>query len=220
MPGRIANTQFTGVTAWRGTVTKDNHLYNIFRSNPQMASDIMTVLMSSMRLPTMDTYLSREVPVRQYDDDSELHWDVIASSRRNIPLVEARRCDGTKVDPNTSTDNVGVGYEPFFLVTNVDWFALGEIIWGNLNETYPMIVMEPGRAEGTNTVYQVQLFGADVANGIPVDRLLAGERLSYGYAPIEDNFSRKVGDKLKSFFGQLGSWLFGKSYVTSQLIAA
>ena len=193
MPGRIASTQFTGVTAWRGTVTKDNHLYNIFRTKPQMASDIMTVLMSSMHLPTMDTYLSREVPTRQYDDDSELHWDVVASSRRNIPLVQARRCDGTPVAA-ANEDNVGVGYEPFFLVTNVDWFALGEIIWGNLNEVYPMIVMEAGRAEGTNTVYQVQLFGADVANGIPAGRLLPGERLSYGYAPIEDNFSRKVGD--------------------------
>jgi len=194
MPGRIAPTQFTGVTAWRGTVTKDNHLYNIFRTNPQMASDIMTVMMSSMHLPTLDTFLSREVPTRQYDDDSPLHWDIVASSRRNIPLVEARRCDGTKVDPDVSTDNVGVGYEPFFLVTQTDWFALGEIIWGNMNEAYPMIVMEPGRAEGVNTVYQVQLFGADVANGMPVDRLLPGERLSYGYAPIEDNFSRKVGD--------------------------
>ena len=119
MPGRIASTQFTGVTAWRGTVTKDNHLYNIFRTKPQMASDIMTVLMSSMHLPTMDTYLSREVPTRQYDDDSELHWDVVASSRRNIPLVQARRCDGTPVAA-ANEDNVGVGYEPFFLVTNVD----------------------------------------------------------------------------------------------------
>lgn len=220
MPGRIANTQFTGVTAWRGTVTKDNHLYNIFRAKPQMASDIMTVLMSSMYLPTMDTYLSREVPTRSYEDDSELHWDIIASSRRNIPLVEARRCDGSKVDADVSTDPVGVGFEPFFLVTNVDWFALGEIIWGNLNEVYPMIVMEPGRAEGTNVVYQVQLFGADCANGIPVDRLQPGERLSYGYAPIEDNFSRKVGDRLKAAFSQLRNWLFGKSYVASQLIAA
>lgn len=193
MPGRIANTQFTGVTAWRGTVTKDNHLYNIFRAKPQMASDIMTVLMSSMYLPTMDTYLSREVPTRAYEDDSELHWDIVASSRRNIPLVQARRCDGTPVAAANEA-NVGVGYEPFFVVTNVDWFALGEIIWGNLNEAYPMIVMEPGRAEGVNTVYQVQLFGADVADGIPAARLLAGERLSYGYAPIERDFSRKVGD--------------------------
>lgn len=193
MPGQIGKTQMYGVTSWRGTVTKDNHLYGLFRSNPQMASDVMTVLMSSMRLPTLDTYLSKEVPVREYEDDSELYWDIVTSSRRNIPLVEARRYDGTVVTASDST-NVGVGFEPFYIVTAEDWFALGEIIWGNYNETYPMIVKEEGRAEGTNTVYLVEPFGAAGAAGIPPTRLLNGEKLSWGYAPVEDNFSRKVGD--------------------------
>ena len=194
MPGQLVNSQMTGVTAWRGTVTKDNHLYSLFRSNPQMASDVMTVLMSSMRLPTLNTYLSREVPVREYEDDSELFWDVVTSSRRNIPLIEARRADGTKVDKAVSTDNVGIGYEPFYLVFPVDWFALGEVLWGNFNELYPVIVKEAGRVEGTNVVYCVEPFGANLAGGIPVDRLLPGEKFSWGYAPVEDNFSRKVGD--------------------------
>ena len=194
MPGRISNNQMVGVTAWRGTVTKDNHLYGLFRTNPQKASEVMTVLMSSMHLPTLDTYLSREVPVREYEDDSELFWDIVTSSRRNIPLVEARRADGTVVNPDTSTANVGVGFEPFYLVFPTDWFAIGEVLWGNFNETYPVIVKEAGRAEGTNTVYLVEPYGANGGDGIPVERLLAGEKFSWAYAPIEDNFSRKVGD--------------------------
>jgi len=192
MPGRISNSQMVGVTAWRGTVTKENHLYGLFRTNPQMASDVMTVLMSSMHLPTLDTYLSREVPVREYEDDSELFWDIVTSSRRNIPLIEARRADGTPVQAGGA--NVGVGFEPFYLVFPTDWFALGEVLWGNLNETYPVIVKEAGRQEGTNTVYLVEPFGTAGAAGIPAERLLAGERFSWAYAPIEDNFSRKVGD--------------------------
>ena len=194
MPGRVNNNQMVGVTAWRGTVTKDNHIYGLFRSNPQMASEIMTVMMSSMHLPTLDTYLSREVPVREYEDDTELFWDIVTSSRRNIPLVEARRADGTKVDKTVSTANVGVNFEPFYLVFPVDWFAIGEVLWGNFNEVYPVIVKEAGRQEGTNTVYCVEPFGANGADGIPVDRLEAGERFSWAYAPIEDNLSRKVGD--------------------------
>ena len=194
MPGQFVNSTQTGITAWRGTVTKDNHLYGIFRSNPQMASDVMTVLMSQMHRPTLDTYLSREVPVKEYDDDTDLFWDIVSSSRRNIPLVEARRCDGTKVDPAISTANVGVGFEPFYLVFATDWFALGEVLWGNFNEEYPVIVKEAGHAEGTNTVYLVEPFGAHMANGIPVERLLAGERFSWAYAPVEKDFSRKVGD--------------------------
>ncbi|MBQ3949130.1 MAG: hypothetical protein II661_01525 [Bacteroidales bacterium] len=180
------------VTAWRGTVTKENHLYHLFRANPQKATDVMITLMTSMYLPTLDSYLSKEVPVREYDDDSRLHWDIVTSSRRNIPLVEARRCDGTKVTSGSA--NVGVGFEPFYLVFPTDWFAIGEVLWGNYNEEYPVIVKEDGRAEGTNTVYLVEPFGARGAVGIPAERLLQGERFSWAYAPIEDNFSRKVGD--------------------------
>lgn len=193
MPGRINSTQNFGVTAWRGAITSNNHIYGLFRANPQKASEVMTMLNSSMHLPTLDTYLSQEVPVREYDDDSELYWDVVTSSRRNVSLVEARRADGTVVTA-ADTTNVGVGFEPFYLVFSEDWFAIGEVIWGNLNEVYPMIVKEAGRAEGTNTVYLVEMFGANGADGIPAERLLPGEKFSYGYAPVEDTMSRKVGD--------------------------
>ena len=193
MPGQINATQRYGVTAWRGTVTKENHIYNLFRANPQKASDVMVTLMSFMHLPTLNTYLSKEIPVREYDDDSELFWKVIGSSRRNIPLVEARRANGSVVAAS-DTDNVGVGFEPFYLVFGTDWFSQGEILWGNLNEVYPMIVKEPGKQEGTNTVYCVEPFGANGAAGIPVARLLAGEKFSWGYQPVERNLSRKVGD--------------------------
>lgn len=206
MPGRISNTQMAGVTAWRGTVTKENHLYGLFRTNPQMASDVMTVLMSSMHLPTLDTYLSREVPVREYEDDSELFWDIVSSSRRNVPLIEARRADGTVVAADDAT-NVGVGFEPFYLVFPTDWFALGEVLWGERNEVYPVIVKEEGRAEGTNTVYLVEPFGANGAEGIPPAELIGGKRFSWAYAPIEDNFSRKVGDvRFSSPITMRGDW--------------
>lgn len=205
MPGRISNNQMVGVTAWKGTVTKDNHLYGLFRTNPQMASDVMTVLMSSMHLPTLDTYLSKEVPVREYEDDSELFWDVVASSRRNIPLVEARTMNGVTV--TAGSGNIGQNFEPFYLVFPTDWFALGEVLWGELNEVYPMIVKEEGRQEGTNTVYLVEMFGADGAKGIPAEQLLAGRKFSWAYAPVEENFSRKVGDvRFSTPVSMRGDW--------------
>lgn len=205
MPGRISNNQMVGVTAWKGTVTKDNHLYGLFRTNPQMASDVMTVLMSSMHLPTLDTYLSKEVPVREYEDDSELFWDVVASSRRNIPLVEARTMSGVTV--TAGSGNIGQNFEPFYLVFPTDWFALGEVLWGELNEVYPMIVKEEGRQEGTNTVYLVEMFGADGAKGIPAKQLLAGRKFSWAYAPVEENFSRKVGDvRFSTPVSMRGDW--------------
>ena len=219
MPGRINSKQLVGVTAWKGTVTSDNHLYGLFRTNPQMASDVMTVLMSSMHLPTLDTYLSREVPVREYEDDSELFWDVVTSSRRNIPLVEARRANGDVVK-ELDAENVGKGFEPFYLVFATDWFALGEIVWGELNEVYPMIIKEAGKQEGTNTVYLVEPFGASGAQGIPASQLVAGKRFSWAYAPVEENFSRKVGDKLRKAINWIKNLIAGESNVTPQLIAA
>lgn len=205
MPGRISNNQMVGVTAWKGTVTKDNHLYGLFHTNPQMASDVMTVLMSSMHLPTLDTYLSKEVPVREYEDDSELFWDVVVSSRRNIPLVEARTMSGETVTAGKGT--IGQNFEPFYLVFPTDWFALGEVLWGELNEVYPMIVKEEGRQEGTNTVYLVEMFGADGAKGIPAEQLLAGRKFSWAYAPVEENFSRKVGDvRFSTPVSMRGDW--------------
>lgn len=218
MPGQFGNLM-VGMTAWKGTVTKQNSLYPLFDSNPQKASDVMTVLMSSMHLPTLNRYLSTEVPVKQFDDDTDIFWDVIASSRRNVPLIEARDASGNPITANSG--NVGVNFEPFYLVFPIDWFAKGEILWGPMNEEYPMINCDDTRIEGTNAVYKVTMFGARGGAGCPAKYLLAGARFSYAYAPVEEDFSRKVGDKLKSFIDWLGSRLFGsKLNVTSQLIAA
>lgn len=39
---------------------------------------------------------------------------------------------------------------------------------------------------------------AGITTGIPAERLLAGERFSVEYAPVERELSRKVGDRLMS----------------------
>jgi len=192
MPGQLGRNQMIGVTSWKGTVTKENHLYKFFDRNPQKASEKMTILMSAMHLPTLNTYLSTEVPVKTFEDDTDIFWDIISSSRRNVALVEARRADGTVVTAGSA--NVGMGFEPFYLVFQTDWFAKGEVLWGPMNEEYPMINNNDVRIEGTNYVYKVEMFGANGASGCPAEYLLAGARFSVGYAPVEDNFSRKVGD--------------------------
>lgn len=58
---------------------------------------------------------------------------------------------------------------------------------------YPVIVKSMNPVfEGSNAVYQVQCYG-DNPNGIPAERLLAGERFSPAYAPVEKDLSRKAG---------------------------
>jgi len=60
--------------------------------------------------------------------------------------------------------------------------------------------------EGSNAVYRCELGGGNT-QGVPAERLLSGERFSVEAAFVEDELSRSVGDKLKT-------------YVTLQLIAA
>ena len=56
----------------------------------------MVQLLAYYRGKTLDTFLN-QFPTREFEDDNEYYWDVIGSSRRNIPLVEARDENGTVV---------------------------------------------------------------------------------------------------------------------------
>lgn len=189
MAGKLGKFQMLGFQHWKG-LTSDNHLGSIFQLQPQRATNLMVQLLAFYRGKTLDTFLN-QFPVREFDDDSEYFWDVIGSSRRNIPLVEARDENGIVIT-STST-NVGVGTSPFYLVFAEDWFADGEVIVGNLNQVYPFRILGDARMEGTNAVYKVELMGG-ITSGCPAERLLAGERFSVEFAPVEKEMSRKVGD--------------------------
>ena len=69
------------------------------------------------------------------------------------------------------------------------------MLFGNLNEVYPMRVLGDAHMEGSNAVYRVELMGG-VTEGIPAERLQPGERFSHEFAPVERELSRKVGDRL------------------------
>lgn len=69
----------------------------------------------------------------------------------------------------------------------------GEYIVGNLNEVYQFRILGDARIEGSNFAYKVELAGGNV-NGVPAERLLAGERFSVEAAFVEKELSRKVGD--------------------------
>lgn len=186
---KLGRFQMKGFTGWKG-LTKANHLSSICGAAPQKYSDKMVQLLAYKTKPGLEAYLSK-LPVKEFENDEEYFWDVVGSSRRNIPLVEARKFDGTVVTDESGM--IGAGVEPFYLVFNEDWFADGEVIFGNLNQVYPMRILGQPVNEGTHTVYKVELMGGNL-NGIPAERLLMGERFSVGFAPVEKELSRKVGD--------------------------
>ena len=189
MAGNLNKFQMVSFQHWKG-LTKENHLGSIFQLAPQKATNLMVQLLAFHRGKTLDTFLSK-FPVKEFEDDSEYYWEVVGSSRRNIPLLEARDEDGTVV--TSASGMIGVGTAPFYLVFPEDWFADQEVIVGELNEVYQFRILGDARMEGTNAVYKVELMGGNTA-GVPADRLLAGERFSVETAYVEKELSRKAGD--------------------------
>ena len=184
--GKFQTREFT---SWKG-LTRDNHLGAIFAKAPQKATNLMVQLLAYQRGKTLDTLLS-QFPTREFESDEEYTWDVVGSSRRSIPLIEARDENGAVVEDNGQM--VGAGTAPFYLVFGEDWFANGEYIVGNLNEVYQFRILDDARLEGSNAVYKVELAGGNT-DGVPAERLLAGEKFTVEAAFVEAEMSRKVGD--------------------------
>ena len=162
----------------------------IFGAAPQKASNLMVRLLAFQRGKTLDTFLSK-FPTKEFETSDEYTWDVIGSNRRNIPLLYAIDEDGNQVA--TGAPNVGAGTAPFYLVFAEDWFAKGEYIVGDLNEIYQFRIIDDVKMMGTNAMYKVELAGGNI-DGVPSERLQAGERFSIEAAFAEDEMSRKMGD--------------------------
>lgn len=180
--------QTFGYNSWAG-ITRDNHLGSIFQKSPQKATNIMVELLAFQRGKTLETFLA-QFPTKEFEDDSEFYWDVVTSARKNIPLIEARKEDGTVI--TNASPNAGVGGRPIYLLFPEAYFHDGEVIFGNLNQVYPFRILGDAKNEGTNALYKVELM-RNHDYGVPAERLLSGERFSAEYAPVEREFSRKVG---------------------------
>lgn len=138
---------------------------------------------------TLDTLMSR-FSTKTLDSDAEYKWKLIGPSQSNYSLLCARDENGNEV--TAASGNIGANQCPFYLVFEKDWTWRGATIVGNLNELYQFVVLDEPRFEGSNTVYRVYLSGGNT-EGIPADRLLAGEKFSFEANYISDDYSREVG---------------------------
>lgn len=118
MAGQLGKFQMLEFQSFKG-LTKANHIGALYNAQPQNATDLMVQLLATHRGKTLENYL-KQFPVKYFDTDDDYTWKVIGSSRRNIPLVEARHADGTTVD---GSEFAGVAGAQFYLVFGEDWFA-------------------------------------------------------------------------------------------------
>src|SRR5574344_744062 len=175
---------------WGPGVTQRKHVAEIFAKQPIMLNDVVTRAFTANNGYLFSTFLKEHTQVREFDADEEYTWKLVGSTYKNIPLIEARKDDGSVVA--ASDTNVGRGGTLLQLVFPEAYFADGEVIVGELNEYYQFRIIEEPVMEGSNAVYTVELMaGAD--EGCPGERLLTGERFSWEFAPVESELSRRVG---------------------------
>ena len=117
MAGQLGKFQMLEFQSFKG-LSSANHIGAIYRAQPQKATELMVQLLATYRGKTLENYLA-QFPVKYFDTDDDYTWEVIGSSRRNIPIVEARDAAGSVIDP-TSTTNVGIAGAPFYLVFSED----------------------------------------------------------------------------------------------------
>lgn len=153
MVKKLGKFQSKDFYSWAG-LTKENHLGEAGLIRPQEVANLMVKLMAYDRGGMNLEALLSQYPVREFESHDDYTWKVIGAVRRNIPLVEARDESGTTV---TTVMTVGANTAPFYLVFDEDYFGDGEVIVGNLNQVYPMRILEPARYEGSRAVYKVEL---------------------------------------------------------------
>lgn len=161
MAGKLGKFQTTTFTSWKG-LTKGNHLAALCQSHPQKATNVMVQLLAAYRGKTLESLLA-SIPTKEFETDDDYVWDLIGSSRRNIPLKYAVDENGVTVTATTGGNAggmVGEGTAPFYLVFPEDYFADGEIIVGNLNEIYQFRILGDAIMRGTEAMYKVELENA------------------------------------------------------------
>lgn len=174
---------------WATPITKAIHIDALINQSggQQKVSDFMVRLHERNFGGSIESFISKNT--KYFEDDSEYYWDIYGSARRNISLVEARLLNGNVVG---KSDMVGANRERFKLVFDEYYFFKGEVILGALNHVYPIRLIDEPVSEGTRYVYEAELM-TDNLNGMPGERLQAGEKFSYAYAPVERGLSKNVG---------------------------
>lgn len=185
---QLGRYQVTDSQAIAGMVNPENTLDAMYKRSPQKINDMMVKLLTIHRGKSLEALLNK-FPTHEIDDDRDFYWELIGSSRRNIPLVEARYKGAIVTDADF---NVGEGGGKFELVFGELWFFDGETIVGQKNELYPVRIIKEPKPEGTNWVYECEIFGGDPA-GIPGEELVRDTRWSVEYAAVGRGLSRDVG---------------------------
>src|SRR6478609_5144353 len=186
---KLDRWQMTELKNWNGPIfDPEATLKALYKTQPEKIRKNMVKLNAIYSGRTLEDALE-ELGVKYVDTLNDFYYEIIASSRRNVQLVEAR-VNGivvTGAEPN----NLLIGGSVIELVFGEDYFFDGEVIVGEKNEKYPVRVIAEPLPEGDNTVYKVEAWG--LPSGIPATEFVSGKKFSVEYAPAARGLSRSQG---------------------------
>lgn len=185
---KLGRWQLSEIKQWNGPLFDPQAtLKALYRQAPEKIRKSMVKLNAIYSGKSLEDQLE-QLGVKYVDSLNDFYYEIIASSKRNVQLIEARY-QGSVV--TGSTNNVGAGGSVFELVFGENYFFDGEVIVGEKNERYPVRILKEPVPEGDNVVYTVECWG--LPNGMPGSELTAGKKFSVEYAPAERGLSRSMG---------------------------
>ena len=125
MAGKLQKFQTIQFQGWAKDISKQNNLGMYLQLAPQKANPMVVELLAVNYAKNLDIFLS-QFAVKEFDNDSDYTWDVVGSTRRNIPLKYAVAEDGQVVTTAT-TGLIGGDKQLFELVFAEEWFFDGEL---------------------------------------------------------------------------------------------
>jgi hypothetical protein len=185
MAHKLSPLQMTDATSWKG-LTTENHLGSLWSTAPQKVSDMVMTVQQNYFGNNIDSVLSR-FPTLEFDTDDDFTWELQSQGLDNIELVECR-IDGVAVTP---ADEPGKNNTTFELVFPKNWFSDTERIVGELNEVYPVLIIDEPVRDGMNWVYTCRMDSGDNNMFIPYEQVTSGKRFSGEFSPVERTMSRK-----------------------------
>lgn len=183
--GRLSPLQMTDATEWKG-LTTENHLGALWAQEPQKVSDMITQIQQRYFGNNIDSVLA-QFPTLEFEDDRDFTWDLESQGLDNVALVECR-IDGVAI---VATDEPGRNFTTFELVFDKNWFSDTERIVGELNEIYPILIVDEPKKEGTRFVFTCRMDTGNPDLFLPYEEAVAGKKFSAEYSPVERTMSRK-----------------------------
>lgn len=186
----LGKFQMTEVKDFAGLVT-DNQLGLLFDDQPQVLSSAINKFLAGSGVKTISQEIEK-LPMETLETEEDFTWKLSGHDEKNIALLYAYITAGTPVVGGDTA--VGKDGREVVLVFEDRYFSDVNVLVGEKNEVYQYRVIADPTDGGDGWHYRTLLMGDGKTTGVPGTELVANQRFSKDFSPVEDTMSIKGGD--------------------------